>query len=55
VKQASAQIGNRAAFEVTVSQIRPAGLQLVNNDHGALFNKQGLVLGGVSYTLQIVP
>ena len=53
VKQASAQLSNPAHYDITVIQIRADGVGLVLENLQALFEKQGLVIGGVSYTLQV--
>lgn len=53
VKQTSAKLSNPAQFEITVSQIRKAGVPLALEHLPSLHAQQGLVLGGVSYTLQV--
>lgn len=53
VKQTSAKLSNAAEFEITVSQIRKAGVPLALEQLPSLHTQQGLVLGGVSYTLQV--
>jgi len=55
IKKVAAGIANPAGFEVTVSQIRPKGLGLLERGSDALFAEKGLVLGGVSYTLRLAP
>lgn len=53
VKQASAQLANPAHYDISVMQIRAKGVPLALENPAALFEKQGLVIGGVSYTLQV--
>lgn len=55
VKETSAQLANRADFEVTASQVRPDALPLLKEDPTAAFNKEGLVIGGVTFTLRVPP
>jgi hypothetical protein len=53
VKQISAQLSNTAEFDITVAQIREAGVPLALEHASSLYSKPGLVIGGVSYTLQL--
>ncbi len=53
VKKASTQLANPAHYDITVTQIRPDGLQLALENPSLLFDKKGAVIGGVSYTLRV--
>lgn len=53
VKKASAQLANIAHYNITIMQIRADGVKLAQENPSALFEKHGLVIGGVSYTLQL--
>jgi metallopeptidase family M12-like protein len=53
VKKLSSQLANPLYYDVTVMQIRAEGVQLALENSTALFEKKGLVLGGVSYTLRV--
>jgi hypothetical protein len=55
VRKVRSGISNPAGFEITISQVRPEALPLISNGLGAAFEKGQLVLGGVTYTLQLLP
>jgi hypothetical protein len=52
VKRESEKLANPAHYDVTVMQVHPDGVGLAANP-SALFQRRGLVIGGVTYTLRV--
>jgi len=53
VKEISRSLANPAHFDLTVTQLSSKALEYYQQDHAALYDQPGLVIGGVSYTLTL--